>query len=799
MANNALPPFHELDAEFEPTAPAAQHGLASLRDVAAALKRRWWVPLATALLVGVAAVLVLQREVRLYKAAALIRLTDERRTLTGTLGDPTLQFNERAASWFQSELLVLRGRGVVGEVVDREGLRLVSATRDFSRARIDSVRIDIPNESSDSIFLTFETNEFQARRGDMVARAGYGTAVTLGDLRFTIAERPTVPFARVKITSRDAAIGAVIAGLSPVQRTGTDAVDVTFTYPDRRLAPRVLNTIIQVFQEVNAEEAQQAAIRRRRFLEEQLAQNEGALAAAESALIRLRAQREFVSSEQRMTAEQTALLQLEARREQTAADVALLRTMLAKVHAATGDERVNLMHAVVSAEALASNPSIPQLHDRFTQARMQRDDLLLTYTDRHAEVTRVTELIATAERQLINAIETQIATIEARVAAMDDLRLRTAERLQGLPAAHAQEAHLLERMERAKTVGDELRAEYQRVRMTEEAEAGYVRIVSLASGATAGGTRRLYKLAAALLIGMLIGGGLALLLELTNTSIRRENELEAVLRVPGLAIIPNARIDTPRWPRRLLTARSASGNGHAALAEAHANGHEKFPYLVTRSTQSAGNEAYRTLRTSLLYSQTFGEVKTLVVTSALRGDGKSTVAANLATSFAEQGVKVLLIDADLRRPRLAAVFRQRSAPGLTELLHGRVAPLDVIQGTGVAGLDLLVAGAPQENPTELVGGKNMGVLLEWLGLRYDLIVLDVPPVLGPADSTVLAAQADGVLFVVRAGRTGRDVAQHGMLHLARVGARVIGAVLNDPDAVASTYDAYSRYAYAGES
>jgi Mrp family chromosome partitioning ATPase len=227
------------------------------------------------------------------------------------------------------------------------------------------------------------------------------------------------------------------------------------------------------------------------------------------------------------------------------------------------------------------------------------------------------------------------------------------------------------------------------------------------------------------------------------------------------------------------------------------------------------------LRTSLVWCEQGDDMKTLVVTSAAPGEGKTLTSANLSVTFAYDGLRVLLIDCDVRRPRLHGLFQVPRSPGLMDLLtpsyngsdgsgsltfdpsagrtdSGRPVT-DVVRSTNVRGLSLLTCGALPTNPSGLLSGVRMRVLLKELAKSFDLVILDTPPVLATADAGILASLADGVLLVVRAGQTDRVAAKRAHQQLVNVGARVVGTVLNDPGGEVSQYgDYYYPYDYAVE-
>jgi capsular exopolysaccharide synthesis family protein len=234
------------------------------------------------------------------------------------------------------------------------------------------------------------------------------------------------------------------------------------------------------------------------------------------------------------------------------------------------------------------------------------------------------------------------------------------------------------------------------------------------------------------------------------------------------------------------------------------NGVDPTRTLVAVSHRnSSGGESFRTLRTNLAFSRVSGKIRSLVVTSASPGEGKSTVAANLSISFAQNGLRVLLIDGDLRRPRVAQLFGLRKEPGLTGLIMGEASREEITQSTWIENLYVITSGAIPPNPAELLSTARMAEVMEELQDTFDLVIVDSPPVLAAADSAILGRLSDGVLLVVRAGRTDRGAARQSLSQLRTVGARVLGGVLNDPESLLESYGAhysgYYAYDYYGDS
>ncbi|SHM59834.1 CpsD/CapB family tyrosine-protein kinase [Gracilibacillus kekensis] len=216
-------------------------------------------------------------------------------------------------------------------------------------------------------------------------------------------------------------------------------------------------------------------------------------------------------------------------------------------------------------------------------------------------------------------------------------------------------------------------------------------------------------------------------------------------------------------------------------------------HLITKmNPRSPISEQYKTIRTNLQFSSVDGELKTMLVTSSGPSEGKSSTTANLAIVFAQQGKKVLLIDADLRKPTLHYTFRIDNRKGLSSVLVGETELQDSIANSDVAGLDLLTCGPIPPNPSELLGSKAMETMISNVSLEYDVVLFDTPPVLAVTDAQILANICDGVVMVVRSNQTEYDAAIKAKELLEVGSAKLLGVVLNDREQKKGHYYYYGN-------
>ncbi len=294
--------------------------------------------------------------------------------------------------------------------------------------------------------------------------------------------------------------------------------------------------------------------------------------------------------------------------------------------------------------------------------------------------------------------------------------------------------------------------------------------------------------------GLLLGLAAAVLRERLDRTVKSPEHIESELNLPFLGILPridgettegrpSQRSSRGRWGRRVRATNGASGG--------------RVELIVHEQPTTGVAEAARTIRTNLMFMSPDRPYRKLLVTSSAPMEGKTTVACALATTMAQAGQKVAIIDCDLRRPRLHRIFDRSNDCGVTSGLIGTTGLDELIQATDVPNLCVVTAGPLPPNPAELLHSEAFSRLLEQLGARFDRIVLDSPPLVPVTDGAVLSTRVDGTVLVVRMNRTTREIARRGLKSLRDVGGKIVGGILNAAD-VRANGGYYQYYEYRRE-
>jgi len=284
--------------------------------------------------------------------------------------------------------------------------------------------------------------------------------------------------------------------------------------------------------------------------------------------------------------------------------------------------------------------------------------------------------------------------------------------------------------------------------------------------------RKILNIILGFIMGLIISMGVAFVMEYFDTSIKGVDDVEKTLGLPLLASIPGIRTNGKKGEVEDIQMR-----------------------LITHyKPRSPISESYRSLRTSLQFASVDGDIKTVVVTSPAPKEGKTLTASNLAITEAQAGRKTLLLDTDLRKPMIHHLFKLKKDDGISKVLTGELKLDDAIKKTGIENLSVITSGPIPPNPSELLGSKKMKEVLTELKERFDMIILDSPPMIAVTDPSVLGQEVDGVLLVIRSGRTTREIAEKAKSNAEYVHIKLLGVVLNDID-VRNVYGSYKYYYY----
>ncbi|RME20906.1 MAG: polysaccharide biosynthesis tyrosine autokinase, partial [Deltaproteobacteria bacterium] len=440
--------------------------------------------------------------------------------------------------------------------------------------------------------------------------------------------------------------------------------------------------------------------------------------------------------------------------------------------------------ALDAVDKVISNPLIQQLKANYVKLKEEHTELSTKYLPDHPKMKVVENKLKLLQRSINREIDNVLESLEAEYQVKLDSEKRLRRELERVKA-EAQELNKKEiEYNRLKRVADNYAALYQHIlkRQKEATLAAHQEtnnVYKLDSAVEP--LRPVYprvklNLLLAMVVGLLGGIGLAFFLEYLDNTVKTQEDVERQLGVPFLGLIPTIK---PEEKEDIDDATPLRDN-----------------FLITHPKSSVA-ECCRTVRTNILFMSPENPPRRILVTSAGPQEGKSTVVINLGITMAQSGSSVLLIDTDMRRPRLHKSFDMKKPEGISSVILGEVGLDEAIVGTEVEKLDILPCGPIPPNPTELFHTERFAQLLETLSSKYDRLIFDSPPVMMVADPLILSHSMDGVIMVVKGASTSRDVVKRALKQLEDVKARVLGVVINDLDLDNKQYGYYyyRRYGY----
>jgi capsular exopolysaccharide synthesis family protein len=778
----------DLEKVFEPQVVPPVGRYASYREYGSegsqfryywqAIRKRLWLVIGIAVLVTTWAAIYMARKPNIYQAHAVIQVDLEQTNPDLITTESKRPVFNSDPSYFNTQLQLLGSESLLRRVVKDHSLDTTKAFQQEKndagtsawRALLKSIGLSSDGKKTDKadpdamVNSTLASNEEVA---DAIRLSPYVSLIR-NDLSIE-------PIREPRTTVKD-----------------TRLIDLSFRSPDPELAAYVVNSIGETFTKTNQEKRSGTNRKTNEFLQERIADLQSEIRTDEQNLAELNQKEGILKTEgdqtivlDRLSGLNKQLLEAENQRKNAEANYLQLNRSPDSVRSLVEDQ----MAPYISQQESNIRTLQSDTTKKIAELQQKRTLLLQEYKETASDVKEVDAQIKSYQ----DTVDRAVAKFRTD---LEDYRSRTTrDLLENLNTKYRQ----------AKDQEDKIRSDFNKqyndaqgqnqgavqLRLLEqkiETNRGFLdNLIKQQSSndVAAKGTdnnisvteiaippdspvspHRLTTVIGSLFISLLFGVGLALVLEYFDDTIRTTEEIESYLGLPALAAIPS--VDSLPKRRLLLV-----GSGEEASLNPE--------LLMNAGTQSSLGEAYRQLRTLVLLSTAGHAPKSLLVTSSLPSEGKTTTAANTAISLAQTGAEVLIIDGDMRRPRLHAVFNVKNEEGLSTLLSSKLDErqvLSIIQKDETTKVSLLSSGPIPPNPAELIGSEQMANLLKLLQNHFTHVVVDSPPIASFTDGVLIASMVDGVILVVHAGKSSRQIIRRSRQLLNDIGARIFGVVLN---------------------
>lgn len=792
-----------------PYVPGRDEDELDVRASFGVLRRRWRLVLGCFVMAVAIAWFITSRTTPVYQALATLRIAEEESAVPGLDVLKKLGGGETEVS---TEMEVLRSRALAQNVVERLALRLVVA----EPARLRRSRIAASVEVTDAApagwyrFTKQADGTFRITRRDSAFtivphRADepvIGTATVDREVRLPgVSLRLTKDASAheelvLRVMSRNGAVDALEKNLS-VSRPNRDAniINVRYRGTDPEIVQEVTNALVRSFIDQRVQLRKSGARSTVGFLRSQLDTLSRQLHGVEDSLRAFREAEQIVSLEADAGSQVQRLAELQAQRNEVEGERAALERLVAEVRAAAPVVgQPSRYRQLLAFPTLFRNQAASALLSSLITLDNERSALLLRRTPKDPDVLALSGMIADVEAQVQSVVLTYLGGLRQQVTSIDSSLAGFGQRLEKIPAKEVHYARLQRSSQVLSDIYTLLQTRLKESEIAQAVEDPSAQVVDKAFlPELPVAPRKGLNLFLAAFFGLGIGLACAFGREWFDTAIHSREDVEAATGAPVLGLVPHimdARMKY-RFGRRLVPAVQPRAAGVSVAL------------IAGRDPYGVASEAYRTLRTNLVFVNPDRPPKTILVTSPAPADGKSTIVSNLAAILAQQGLKVLAIDVDMRRGTLHRLFGGVREPGLSNLLIGRGTLEEAIQDIDMGDggrLHLIGTGTPPPNPADLLGSNRLRQLLDRLAPRYDVILLDCPPINLVTDAAVAGTQVDGVLLVARAGKTQREELAFSMEQLRKVRVTALGTVLNDFDfkrdaSYGGDYYGY-QYAYA---
>jgi polysaccharide biosynthesis transport protein len=753
-----------------------------LLDYWRAIRKRLWLVIGVAALLTTLSMIYVARKPDIYAASARVQVDLENNPMYGSNTAPMF-LNPNDPAYFNTQLQILTSAGLLRRVVKT---------------------LDLEHNKT---FLRPQTSQSHSTWKTITKMLGVGGG---GSQKNSIQQPNVLPLTTTiapATSSEDLVeakrlapyVGMLMGGLrvEPVRenRAGyykeTRLIDIDYQHGDPEIAAKVVNAVAETFVRSNLEKKSETNTSTSEFLSKRVTELQTTIRSAEEKLVDYAKNNQILS----LDASQNTVVERLAGLNKQLLEAENDRKMVeAEFNAARNP-------GAASALAEAGTKEIEVTESKLAELRQKRAQLLIDATEEAPEVKEVDQQIDVLQKHLGETRSRSTATLlknletKYQQAVAREDALRKAFNQQKGETVTQNEAAINYRIlqQEIETNKGLLNNLLQRSKENDVVLAGRPNNISVVDYAIVPdfpvGPQRMRTVTLAFFLSLAFGIALALFLEYLDDSVHSTEDVERVLRLPALAVIPAMGAGSTR--RRLMS--TASG-----LQKRNGSNGSNPELLLNVNGRSALAEAYRQLRTSVLLSTAGRAPKTLLVTSSLPGEGKTTTAVNTAISLAQTGASVVIIDADMRRPRLRAIFDLPDSEGLSSILSSEITNDEMLRAIArdeVSGLYILPSGPVPPNPAELLGSDQMRKLIALLSEKFTHIVIDSPPVNSFTDGVLIASIVDGVLLVVHGGKSSRGVVRRSRQLLLDIGAKIVGVVLNNVSVGSHDYYYYHRRYY----
>jgi tyrosine-protein kinase Etk/Wzc len=557
-------------------------------------------------------------------------------------------------------------------------------------------------------------------------------------------------------------------------------LSLTLSDGDPQLATEMANTLAQMFVDYNLATKKEQLRITLEILEEQLGVASEVLAQSEQAIKEYKEQTGIVSLDAEVKERIEKLAEAETVQRKLIEEKDKVKDYMDRMVADTSPEvKEEVYLEVISYPWSIHTPNLEILKDELVNLRGVRNELSLKVTENHPEFQEVVAQIAQVHTRIEESAVSLVKRIDEEISFTGRIMASLRSELNDLPTEELTLARLSRERKVNENIYTQVVTKFKEAQIAEAAEVGDVSILdpAIVPQSPTNTNNRVKVVSIGFILGLILGVFATITVEFLDTTVKSEEDVKSNLKITVLGVSPLIEFDEKY---EYLDYKKAK---------------EVDSILVTHDySPTPIGEAYRALRTNLMFSRRTGHNQTLMITSPSPEDGKSFTISNLSITMAQQGARVLLVDADLRRGVLHNTFACQKSPGLTEILTSRSHLMEALNETHVPNLFLVSCGNLIPNPSELLGSSRMMDFFHEVRERFDVIFFDTPPLGTVTDATVVGSQVDGVAIVLRSGKTDFREAQKSIELLENVSANIIGVILNGLEVEASRYK-YSYYHY----